>query len=342
MATVYWLDGFELYNDVAELLKVYTMVGTHPTYLGISTSQYRTGAQGLSILGDADGVKWTDVTLTNTTIVFGFAVKISKLTAAVWNNPDIALIDMSGNYILRFIHNTTGHMCVYRGSTLLGTTTNPIWSTTAFNFVEIKVYAHESAGTVEIRLNGNTTPELSLSGIDTIEGSATMIQGFRLTAGFSNGYNYWDDLYLASDFLGDSKIDVIRVTGAGNYSQFAPLSGSNYENVDESRGPDDDTTYNDGDAVNEIDTYQMADLAAGDTIHALKIQGSYKKTDAGTALMKQVLRINSTDYYGDEKTLTTDYTTESDIFNLNPDDSAAFETADINALELGCEVTDLG
>ena len=45
---------------------------------------------------------------------------------------------------------------------------------------------------------------------------------------------------------------------------------------------------------------------------------------------------------GDEKTLTTDYTIESDIFNLNPDDSAAFETADINALELGCKVTDLG
>lgn len=339
MATVYWLDGFELYTSLTHLWRNYTAIGGDQ---GIETTYYRTGAQGLKTREQGAGVRYIYNNLNLTTMTLGFAAKASGFhTAGGSSWVQIQFIDDSLNRVIHFGYNPDGRMAAYRGSTLLGTTTNPVITTTGFNYIEIKVYAHQSAGTVEIRLNGESgTPELSLSGIDTIE-VGTVIEGFDLMGMTAAEYIYYDDVYFATDFLGDSKVDVIRVTGAGNYAQFSPSAGSNYQNVDESPGPDDDTTYNDGDALNEIDAYQMGDLSAGGTIHALKSQMNIKKTEAGLAKVKHALRINSSDYLGDEKTLTTDYTTETHIWNTNPDDSAAFETADINALELGAKVTEL-
>lgn len=336
MVTVHWHDGFELYTSLMHLWRKYTAISISQ---GISTSIYRTGAQSLSTFYNSRGVRW-NAALGTTTMTLGFALQSDNYKNINLSHPTITLIDNSAQIVLRFYVDVTGKVAVYRGGTLLGKTTNSVVSITSFNYIEIKVYAHQTAGTVEIRLNGESdTPELALSGIDTIE-TGILVEGFCLY-GMIDTTNYWDDLYFATDFLGDSKVDVIRVTGAGNYSQFTPSAGNNEDNVDESPGPDDDTTYNDGDAVDEIDTYQMGDLSAGGTIHAFKIQGHYKKTDAGSAKLKQALRINGSDYLGAEKTLTTGYTCEYDIWNVNPDDAAAFETADINASELGAKVTEL-
>ena len=339
MATVYWLDGFELYTSLTHLWRNYTAVGSDQA---IETTNYRTGAQALRTKEQGSGVRFIHNNLNLTTMTLGFATKTSGFhTSGGSGWKQVRFIDDSLNQVIHFGYNPDGRMAAYRGSTLLGTTTNPVITTSGFNYIEIKVYAHQTAGTVEIRLNGESgTPELSLSGIDTID-VGTVIEGFDLFGMTASKYIYYDDLYFATDFLGDSQVDVVRVTGAGNYAQFAPSAGSNYQNVDESPGPDDDTTYNDGDALNEMDAYQMGDLSAGGTIHALKSQMNIKKTEAGTGKAKHVLRINSSDYLGDEKVLTTSYTTENHIWNLNPDDSNAFETADINALELGVKVTGL-
>ena len=129
------------------------------------------------------------------------------------------------------------------------------------------------------------------------------------------------------------------VSGAGSNTGFAPSAGSNFENVDETPGPDDDGTYNDGDALNEKDSYAMDDLSAGGTIYALKHQMTVKKTDAGTVGVKPLIRVGGSDYVGSEVMLTTDYTTETQIWEDNPDDSNPFEEADVNAIEAGMQIT---
>ena len=343
--TLLWQDGMELYETIAQYSRVYVVTGAITIRTG---GDARTGAQSISGYDRGGGIKKTfTAPAANDTMVLGVASKCNAAGGATdLGDTFIAFRDSAVQIQVQFGINNNGSISAYRGVTLLGTT-DPGMYTIAFNFFEFKVYCHASAGTVEIWRNG--TQILDLSGENTQQQASTDLQGFNLFGYGNNLHSYFDDLYVLdtagsapqNDVLGDCQIDPLWVAGAGNYSQFVPSAGNNEDNVDESPGSDDETTYNDGDAVDEIDSYDLDTLAAGGTIFGLKSQMTIRKTEAGDGKAKHLLRINGSDYLGDERTLSTDFSIENYIWQVNPDDAAAFETADINALELGARVTAL-
>ena len=78
---------------------------------------------------------------------------------------------------------------------------------------------------------------------------------------------------------------------------------------------------------------------SGTTIHGFKSQITVRKTDAGARKCKLLTRAGTTDQLGSEIALSDTYLTHTEIYEDNPDDAAAWEDADINAVEVGVEIT---
>jgi len=226
--------------------------------------------------------------------------------------------------------------------TILGTTT---WSfnNNTWHYIEIKIYLDPSTGTLEIRADGSSTPILNLSGVDTA--------GINLELGviqFGRVWNvdtYTDDFYLLdtegsynNDFLGDCVVQDLLPFGAGSNTDFTPLAGSNYENVDDDPGPDSDTTYNSSSTVGNKDTYAMENLPSGGVPYGVKSQIVARKL-TGTRGMKILTYSGGNEYKSDEIFLGVDYRQHNEIHNVNPDDSLPWEKSDIDGLEVGMEVS---
>jgi hypothetical protein len=75
------------------------------------------------------------------------------------------------------------------------------------------------------------------------------------------------------------------------------------------------------------------------TIHAVQIVTEARKTDAGTKLITPYILSGTTREDGDEVGTSETYSVATSIHELNPDTAAAWDTAAINALKVGIEIT---
>src|SRR5215467_3859466 len=116
-----------------------------------------------------------------------------------------------------------------RNGTQIGTTASVGIAFNVWNYFELKIFVHGSAGTAELRLNGTTV--ITVSGISTTASGNLYANALRLGSATSNGNttrydHYWDDLYLleadsaigAVDFLGDCRVQTLLPSGSGNFS----------------------------------------------------------------------------------------------------------------------------
>lgn len=346
--TLLWYDGFEGYDGYAAMRKAgYYIPST--TNFTIDTTYYRNGAQSVKMVDDPRYFRRLfSSACANDTMVLGVGLRVSSLSTD-HPYPFVAFTNSAGSVQVGF-HFNMGTLRAYRGdkTTLLGESDPDIIAVNIWYFLEFKVYCHDSAGTIEVRLNGDSdNPILDLTSLDTKAQSTSDLQGFYCRTHRDDGTIYYDDLYVLdtggsapqNDFLGDIKVVPQRVDGAGSNTDFTPSAGSNYENVDETPSSDEDTTYNEGSSVGDKDSYSMGTVETGGTIFGKKVSMDVKKTDVGEAGIKHLLHINGSDYLGDEKILTTDYVIESFIWETNPDDSQPFEDADLD--DDGIEVTTL-
>jgi len=342
-----WFDGFESYNNDADATAVPFLSTAENTF---STNYGRRGSRGFmqNHYNDSFNINlsYTDyfpAPANNTTIIVGHALYANK-AATPYDSPGRCLIHLGWQVGVYFKHNTNILQVRRINGTILGTGTTTLGS--QWWFFEIKVYIHDTAGTVEVRLNGNV--EILVTGIDTKHQAHNYVPSVGLRSGNSNPV-WRDDLYICNaqgsknnDFLGDIRVDALRPNAAGIYTDFTPSAGSNYQNVDESYGPDDDSAYNQDDILGHQDSYGIGSLPSppvGTTIHGVKSQITVRKVSAGSKQCKLLTRAGTTDDLGNAITLSDVFTTHPKIFENNPDDSAAWEDADVNGMEVGAEVT---
>jgi len=343
-----WFDGFESYEAGTDIAALSPLLSQYSTVIG---AYGRRGGNAIFMNGIND---WHMVKVSGTpaTIVCGFAIYLPSETTPVYSPTAIwiRLDDASegGNTHLKFYINGSRLIEVRNNAlTLLGTTSGHTIDGNTWYYIEIKATISDTVG--QITINVDEVERLStMADKDTLNGSNAYVGGVKL--GGVNGPTaiYYDDLYILddsgtknNDFLGDVRVDVLRPNGAGTYTDFTPSAGSNYENVDEAFGPDDDTTYNDGSTVADQDSYALENLPApaGTTIYGVKSQITVRKTDAGSRECKLLTRAGTTDDLGDTIILSDSFTTHTKIFEDNPDDSADWEDADVNGMEVGVEIT---
>jgi len=341
-----WFDGFENYEHLADILAVdgrYTYNDT------LAFQAYgRNGGRNLYI-SYQDYVR-AAIPEEPSTIIWGFAVRDTNPAAPVVSNDvarvlSAALDGPLGNVHLYFqVTASRTIVCKNSAWSTIGTTSGHTLSYNVWHYVEIKATISDTVGQVTINVDG--VERLSTSADkDTKNGANAYVGAIQLGQIYNHNIRF-DDFYVCdtsgsknNDFLGDIRVDVLRPNAPGTYADFNPSTGANWENVDETYPTG--TEYNDGSNVGDQDSYNVASLPspAGTTIHGVKSQITVKKTDATLRKCKILTRAGSTDDLGPTITLTIGYETHAKIFEDNPDDSADWEDADVNAVEVGVEVT---
>lgn len=280
-------------------------------------------------------------------LIVGFAFKTDALTCDyAWQFREGAT-----NHV-RFSIGASGQINVYRDTTLLMSSANGIIATGTYYYIEVRAKIHDTAGEVEVRVDGAVVIDNSGSpaALDSRNGGSGIISAVVLLGEIGQAHHY-DDLVILDRtgtrnnwFLGDVRIDALLPAGNGNSSQFDGSDGNSTDNyllVDDA-STDSDSTYVESSTVGEIDTYAFGNLSHTPAqIHAVQIAAHTKKADAGTRRVSLVTRRSGTNYIeSDERAVASDYRflrqiRETDPSAASPNDWT--KTA-VDAAEFGIEV----
>lgn len=242
------------------------------------------------------------------------------------------------------IDYTNRRVVAYRGTgttNLLGASANnAIPPRGTWCHIEWKVTVDPTAGTVEVRLDGNTTI-LNLTAQNT-RASANS----RITQANLDGINLQvDDYHLFDDqgstnnnFVGSVRVYTEFPTSDDSV-QFTRLSGSsNFEMVDDPGDIDGDTTYNSTTTAGQKDTFGITgDVPVTATVYAVEQRATMRKDDAATCTGRIILKSGGTQANGTTQTFGTSYAHYRQPYDVDPTDSNAWTPSKANNLKIGYE-----
>ena len=328
-------DSFDAYLT-ADLLLRWT------TKFNIVTINAGTGRNSTSSLHVGSPNGQVTKTLDNqATWIIGVAFQTNLFTAGN-GLPLLLVIDNTTTQVdLRYDSN--GHLYVTRNGTTLGTSILTL-TAGAYAYIELKVLINSTVGTIDLHVNG--TSWLSLTGQNTQASANAYAQVIQLGTDTGNTATWdYDDLYVLDGtgsannaFLGDTRVQALRSTGAGHSTQFALGAGtSNWEAVSEAT-EDGDTTYVDSATAGQIDTYTFGALTpVSGTIPFIQTMLVARKDDAGIRTVADVISDGITDHVGASNNVGTSYQQWLTIHETDPVTSAAFTLANVNARQYGVE-----
>lgn len=311
------IDGITIYNAGAPT------GGGHAVFTGIQNAMWKSfDAQRVWIVGVRH--RWSGLDDSLHRIMYGSSLQIG-------------LHVRSGGYltVLRSTSNTE-----------IARSAEPLLIEDAWKYIEMKVYISSTSGTVDVRVDGQDV--INLSGINTNPLGIT--DQTATTTGFGTGWVDADgqgltDYYvcdgqgsLNNDFLGDVEVQTLYPNAAGNNSQWTPLSGDNYTNVDESVS-DNDTSYVYASSAGTIDTYEYDSMTAvSGVVHGIQHNIWARKAMSGSVSVAPVTRPNATDYTGESQTVASTYADLMVIEETNPDTGLTWTISEVNAAQFGQKV----
>lgn len=284
-----------------------------------------------------------DLPSTYNTLIMGTAFKCTNLDDDTNWGRDCIQAAINGSFQFSVTSNAAGQLEFRRGNWngSIMQTSGALITPNIWYWLEVKVYIHDTAGTYEVKLNNTTV--LSGTNVDTKASASAGANQVWLSGFAYNRYTYWDDLYVcdttgdfANDFLTDgARVVSLLPSGAGNYSNWTPSAGSNYECVDEVP-PNGDTDYVSAATSGIKDSYAFGDLPISQG-YVLGVQYSVfgKKTAGGVEQFKPLFRPASTDYEGTLTALTDSYAYHTVTQNENPETAAQWTISEVNSAEFG-------
>jgi hypothetical protein len=347
------MDSFDFYatTHLSQLYDSVDETGDPGVYVSATG---RNGTNSLRIRATSGGSARTPSVRKNfgtavDTMIVGFGLQVI--------NNDSGSIQLlafyEGNLVTRHMglwisvdNGSTCDLLVVNGANATLSTLSAAIPLGTYVYIEFKTKIHDTTGTWEVWKNGVSIG--SASGVDTRNGGTSGVIGSALIgndAGNSNNYDVrYDDLVFLdttgsapnNDRIGDVRVAVLVPSGAGNYAQWTPSAGSNYQNVDDLASVDDDTTYNSEATAGDKDSFAMGNLpTTPSTVYAIAESIRYRKDDAGSSTIRQLLRISSTDYEDADISVADAYTYTRRIRETNPNTTAAWTGSDVDGLEAG-------
>jgi hypothetical protein len=328
-------EGFDHYAAITQILEGKWTASD--SVVNKSLVAGRLGGQALRF-NNSSGNNFSKTLAANyATLICGFAFR----PAVAGTNRFFAFRDAGTDQVGLAI-NGSGRLIVYRGTTatVLATGTT-VLSLNVWYWIEIKV-TFANAGTIEVKLDGAS--EIASTAADTTNTANAFANQILIAAG-SNGQYDFDDLYLCdnsgannNDFLGIRRVQTVAPSGAGSSSQWTPSAGSNNQNVDDSPGPDDDTTYNSTATAGHVDLYAMSDLAGSPSdVAFVQTVIRARMDDAGPRSIRDKCKSGGTTSDGASKALSVSYNNYLQLRETDPDTGVKFTAAGFNAAEFGVE-----
>jgi hypothetical protein len=366
-----WEDGFDHYGDSTKMLdgsyahagvsvsSSQFVTGTHSMYLsGFDGSSATTGLRKVlptskDTLGAAGRFYFNGLPSTNyCCAIFDF------FTSSPQRSQVTCFFDANGS--LRFVR---GVDYSFNAAIINDTNytpiavTDPILTANAFNHIEVQIHIHDTEGWIRVAVNG--VHRFLATELDTKYDSSNIVSVAQHNAFYGNANTtsnrdfYMDDYYIY-DFEGDSGVDtdfcpIVDGNGiATNYIgelQVWPLwanadtaeadwlksEGSDgYALIDENNP--DDTDYIYSDAVDDLSEFELTDLPVEITyIRGLGIHSRLSKSDSGAAMVKVGMKSDAATEDSADTTITTIPTYWRHTFDVDPDSSARWTRASLNA-----------
>jgi hypothetical protein len=265
----------------------------------------------------------------------------------------LASIRYNGSPQIYLQRNGDGTLSVIRydggANTVLATSFRTLADTGWF-YVEFYGKIDPTVGVYEARVDG--TRWLSATGVNTSSTGDSVANQVRVTNNsvLSDGAAaIVDDFYISDDdaeggsasivgFAGPVKIAYQQITADGASSEWTPLSGSNYQNVDDgpASGKDDDASYVATLTDGAVDLYTRGSFEEiGVTIKAVAVHSWAEKQDALSRRLAPTAYVGGVEYPGDYTDLSTSYAMVFHAFERNPATGAEWTRAAVNAAQFG-------
>ncbi len=140
---------------------------------------------------------------------------------------------------------------------------------------------------------------------------------------------------------------VLRPNGAGSSAQWTPVGcSSNWQCVSEATS-DGDTTHVESATIGNVDGYAFQDLTpTSRTIVSVSVNAVARWTGGGCRIDPGAcggsIKLNVNGFSGSTKNLAGAYGTVSDVWTTNPATGQSWTVAQVNALQAGIELVDVG
>jgi hypothetical protein len=339
-----FLDGFDLYNGTgantglqSKWSNIYNSAGNFSLQTG------RFSGQCAQVSGFQYGLgRPLGTTLTQCRISFALRCTTMPTAAAAPNHH--MFLTSGGTYTFGLNIASNGTLSAYRATsatagTLLGSSASAVILSNTWHWVEIEFVLHDTTGRVKVYVDGVAV--ITLTGQDTNNGVASFNEiGIGQAAG--SGVIQWDDMSMddsATALGADYRVETLYPTSDVAQGFARSTGATNYTLVDEAV-VNGDTDYVQGSAVSDLDTYGFGDLSSTpSSIKAVQASAFAKKTDATSRSIALQVKSGATTSDGSNYALTASYAKLERLLETDPNTSAAWTGANVNAAQGGPKVT---
>lgn len=264
---------------------------------------------------------------------------------------------VDSNGAVRFVRGNQTYAETGAGSPFGGTliaTSDPLLTANSWNHIEVQVYIHATLGWVRVAVNG--VQRFEATGLNTQYDTtkiASVMQRRPYNGTTGNGQWYMDDYYMY-DFTGTAATDTDfcpTVDGAGKATSFIgelqvwPLFPNadtaaaawqkstgvvGYSLINENTPDDAGYVYSTVSA--DLSEFALDDLPSNITyVRGLGIHARMSKSDAGAAMIKLGMKSVAAVTDAAERPVTTTPTYWRDTVNVDPNSTARWTRASLNA-----------
>jgi hypothetical protein len=215
-------------------------------------------------------------------------------------------------------------------------------------YLEAKVKIDATTGTVELRVNGNTTPVITASSLNTKSTANVWVSGF-IVQSTSGATYFFDDWYMLDTtgaspldtYLGNIRVLTDKPSGAGAHTQFTPTNPTNVNYTNVGNTPALTTEYNSDGTAGDIDSYAFPNLPAN--VSSVIALNHWYKTELDAAGVRTVVsgcRSGGSDFF--DSTAQTPpngtYKYFNTVWEKDPNTSSAWTTANAQSAELAVKI----
>ncbi len=335
------IEGFDQYT-VADELEMVRGGWNATTGLQASTIRIQTGTRhggvGHQLQIAQSGIEVYRALPQTTEFTCGFAFRVTATSGSMI----IAFKDGSTHQI-NIVTTAAGEIQIRRNTVELDITSGQNLLADTWYYIEIKMKIDNTTGTYEVHLDGSQI--LVGTSQDTQNSSNNYVDRLALV-GHTTQDTVFDDLYFldvsGSDnttFLGDCRVETVFPDSDGNETDFTPLSGANWQNVDDGLSPDDDSTYNHSSTVTDRDLYGFAALSGNiDTIFGVDAKMLVRKEEAGFREVRVIARSNVTEVESASLTLGVNWEYKNNIYENDPNGGGDWTETAVNAAQFGLDL----
>lgn len=317
----------------------------------ISTATVRTGTRSLKCV-TSGSARASYYTVSHAPIATGITSLAMNLELINNNSPLWGAYDNATQHLTLRLR-TDGKFEVTRAGTALATGTF-VYTPGQWVHLSFKWTISDTVGVFELRINGNTTPDINLSAADTRNAANAVVsqQIFgHLDSNFNNTGNdlFFDDIVLQdttgaapeNSWLGETQVDYVFPNGAGDNADFtlggSSPAGTTHESLDDVPS-DEGVTLIKSATVGHKATCAFGDLTGGGVVYCVSGIMRAKKAVAGSRGVKQSVKLAGTEVLGSEHFLSTSWHSYVNIWHRDPA-SAVWTVSNVNATKAGAEVT---